>query len=735
MGVRQCAYHTAIDEAARFLGLSLPEVKAKDRPARSGVSSTPWKVVAAYDYIHLDGTLAHQTVRLDPKDFRQRCPGKEGEMRNGKPARRDRETGLWWFWSLSGMEPILYHLPDLIRRESEIVYLCEGEKDADNLAAATGCLTTTCPMGAKKWRDSYTASLVGRQVIMVCDRDVAGREHVMTVAKRLKVAKVEVRMLRWDKLQATYPTMQEEGKLDATDLLAILPEKHLAHSIIDAHAEHVPGLIDGRPELFFPGGDNELKDFCRDLGRVLRTQPVFVRGGVVVILDERSNLAPLRCPVFRSWLQQHVAVVKWVGRGEERSLEKVTLTRDVAEMVLESEFFKAELREIRRVHQVPLPVHRAGGHNELLAIGYDEESQVYTLTGMDYPRDVPVDIAVENLRKLISGFSFDPEDAGRCAAVVIGSMLAVYADCLLAPAIQRPVFINSANSEGGGKTLCVRLAICPVHGSLHISPPPKKDGDLQKSLLPVVMSGRPYLCLDNWRGRIEDPALEAFITANTYGDRLLGSSKEVFCDKQCLVFITGNQAIINGDMRRRSLVTDLFVENAKAEERIHEERLDEIEILLRRREILSWLWALVADWDREGARPGSVSHGTFPEWAAIFGGIMENAGFANPVTRPKRELDTNHADMTRLLEGAMDMSTQEMRLELALDPSDLLENARRLGCFAWCVDSVAPEGRDARSERTTFYRQIERYDRQIFAGLRCTAQGKGHQRKYKIERV
>jgi hypothetical protein len=118
-------------------------------------------------------------VRLkDPKDFRQRRPLGGGE----------------YAWSVKGITPILYRLPELLAADpSEAVWLPEGEKDCDALASR-GFVTTTNPMGAGKWRDHYDEHLRGRHVVVIPDNDQAGRDHAQEVARSLygKAASIRV---------------------------------------------------------------------------------------------------------------------------------------------------------------------------------------------------------------------------------------------------------------------------------------------------------------------------------------------------------------------------------------------------------------------------------------------------------------------------------------------------------------------------------------------------------------
>lgn len=144
--------------------------------------------VAAYDFRDEDGRLLFQTVRYDPKDFRQRRPdAKEG-----------------WIWNLKNTRLVLYRLPELLRRATETVFVCEGEKDVHALESI-GLLATCNPMGAGKWRDDFAKVLRGRRVVIIADNDPAtdnngkphykGQKHAATVATSLLRHSCEVRIV------------------------------------------------------------------------------------------------------------------------------------------------------------------------------------------------------------------------------------------------------------------------------------------------------------------------------------------------------------------------------------------------------------------------------------------------------------------------------------------------------------------------------------------------------------
>jgi len=143
--------------------------------------TTKSKIVAVYDYHDIKGNVVHQTVRYEGKEFKQRRPGKNGEL----------------IWSLKGIEPMLYRLPELVQAVSagETVFVVEGEKDVDNAREHLGIPATTAPMGAGSWRDSHTQFLEGAHVILIPDNDPEGINHIKDVASRLSGVAASVKLV------------------------------------------------------------------------------------------------------------------------------------------------------------------------------------------------------------------------------------------------------------------------------------------------------------------------------------------------------------------------------------------------------------------------------------------------------------------------------------------------------------------------------------------------------------
>lgn len=164
----------AAEKAVQFTPPA-PKPKQKATGAQEPAKEKP-TIEKIYSYQNLTGSEVYQALRLKPKSFRQR--------------HKNQATGEW-VWTMDGVERVLYRLPEISRAKT--VWICEGEKDVENLVAL-GYEATCNVGGAGKWLDGYTESLTGKDVILCGDGDEPGKKHMElvfnSVAGTVKTAKI-----------------------------------------------------------------------------------------------------------------------------------------------------------------------------------------------------------------------------------------------------------------------------------------------------------------------------------------------------------------------------------------------------------------------------------------------------------------------------------------------------------------------------------------------------------------
>ena len=219
--VLKCQAGCATDSVLSAMGLKMADLfyesrstgaKAPAKPAqKSSSKKSRGTFVCAYRYTDENGKLLYEACR-----YRRDDGSKTFLLRQPDP-----NDPSGYKWTKEGVRLVLYRLPEVLQaiREGKPVFICEGEKDCDNMAKL-GYVATTNPMGAGKWHIAdYASSLKGADVYVIPDNDKVGNDHAATVAQDVaKVAKSvhEVFLTRG-------ADMPEKG--DVTDFFEILGEK------------------------------------------------------------------------------------------------------------------------------------------------------------------------------------------------------------------------------------------------------------------------------------------------------------------------------------------------------------------------------------------------------------------------------------------------------------------------------------------------------------------------------
>jgi putative DNA primase/helicase len=140
----------------------------------------------------------YEVCRFEPK----------GEPKEFRPRRSDPEPG-WYIWDIEGVTRLPYRLRELKKgiAERQPIYICEGEKDVDNLAKV-GVVATTNSSGSGNWAPELNQYFADAQVRIIPDNDVRGRTHCKKVGEALTGVAASISVLE-------LPGLSQKG--DASD--------------------------------------------------------------------------------------------------------------------------------------------------------------------------------------------------------------------------------------------------------------------------------------------------------------------------------------------------------------------------------------------------------------------------------------------------------------------------------------------------------------------------------------
>jgi hypothetical protein len=201
--------------------------------------------------------------------------------------------------------------------------------------------------------------------------------------------------------------------------------------------------------------------------------------------------------------------------------------------------------------------------------GYDEATcTYYDPCGIKFPEipDSPTryqaDEALNALQEIFRSFPFEQE-LDRAVA------LALTLTALVRRALpSAPLGAVSAPVMASGKTL---LADCIAILATGVSAPamtyPEREEEAEKTALSVLMEGDPVVMIDNVERPLQGAWLCSILTQEVYQQRVLGRSEMMRVPTTTLWLATGNQLVVAGDLRTRTLLCRIDPKSEHPEQR------------------------------------------------------------------------------------------------------------------------------------------------------------------------
>ncbi len=621
----RCQAGCHINAVLAALKIEMSDLFFDSKKAKSSGPQGPKEIVATYDYHDQEGKVLFQVVRFEPKEFRQRRPGKKDK----------------WIWNLKGIKPVIYHLPRVKEAidKGETIYLAEGEKDADNLTSHLGLVATTGPMGAGKWRKGYTQMLSGaKEVVVIADNDSPGQRHAQAIAASLLAVQVPTKLLE----------MPAADIKDISDWISAGLTADQLKEIMDGLPPYVPppAVVDTSdlPVIITTG--RSLKDNMRDtLAAVEKAnQPprLFARGGGISRIAHDEDGVPFIEVVTESACRgflERAAAYMTVKEGRETpvSAPPLTIVRDY--MSLPSwDFMGLPYRKLPGLLNVTeVPILRSDG-SILTKSGYDQASRLYyepaaglTMPAVpNKPNEEELHAAASFIQEPLNDFPFDSE-ASKANALAL--LLTPVCRPMIAGLAPLCLLDKPAPGTGAGLLADV-IAVIGTGRQAAMMAAPRSDEECEKRIGSFLLSGQTILIIDNVEGYLYFASLAMLLTAPTFQTRILGQTKIVRLPNRGTYIVTGNNIKLGGDMARRCYLSRMDAHEAKPWMR--DTKSFKYSHLIQwarenRGKLLGAILTMARAWVVAGRPPpkGLPTLGGFEEWSNTIGGILAHAGLKN----------------------------------------------------------------------------------------------------------
>lgn len=254
----------------------------------------------------------------------------------------------------------------------------------------------------------------------------------------------------------------------------------------------------------------------------------------------------------------------------------------------------------------------------------------YVPNGLELPmtvRSKPTPREVQRARTLITedllgDFPFaGPADLANAVSVLLVPFVRDMIDGAT------PLHNFDAPVRGSGKGKLTRLLLYPALGRWPESGPiPRTEAEMEKSLLAILAASPSVTLFDNVSGRVASDSLASALSEPTYSSRVLKKTQYLTMPVRTIWAMTGNNASFSPDIGRRVVWTRIDPRTDRPENRTD----------FRHADIESWakanrgelVWAaltLISHWVAGGGIGGSQTFGSYEQWVAVMGGILDAA--------------------------------------------------------------------------------------------------------------
>jgi hypothetical protein len=116
-----------------------------------------------------------------------------------------------------------------------------------------------------------------------------------------------------------------------------------------------------------------------------------------------------------------------------------------------------------------------------------------------------------------------------------------------------PLYPIDSPTAGSGKGLLAACLAMPSAGAISTSPDAESDAEWRKRITTALLSGRPFILVDNINVKMKAGTLAAAVTAELWSDRLLGGNDEIDRPNRATWVLTGNNLSATAEIVRRGV--------------------------------------------------------------------------------------------------------------------------------------------------------------------------------------
>ena len=358
------------------------------------------------------------------------------------------------------------------------------------------------------------------------------------------------------------------------------------------------------------------------------TKTLFTRGGAVVGIVESNGALELEIitpTAARSRFESYATLLAWRSGGDAGPvLKPAIMPQEIAAALLASDEARKLLPTITGLVNCPI----IGVDGEIVGRGHHADTGLF-ITGGKTPPTVALMDAIEALKQLVAEYDFQtPGDRARALASFITPALKlgghitgnVTAD------------VAEADKSQSGKTYRQKVVAAvynekPALVTLRAG----GVGSTDESLNQQLIGGRPFIQLDNFRGRFDSPHVEALLTAERSFPVRVPHCREITIDpSRFFLMLTSNGVDATRDFANRSSMVRIRKREGYTFKTYPEGDLLQ-HVRARQPFYLGCVFAIVGGWIAQGRQHTNETRHDFREWCQALDWIVQNILGAAPL--------------------------------------------------------------------------------------------------------
>ncbi len=370
---------------------------------------------------------------------------------------------------------------------------------------------------------------------------------------------------------------------------------------------------------------------------------LFVRGRsvheVVSGKDEPAFLAPVSAKRFCSLLERfghRVARREWQESrgGDEKGKfiwRSARMPIKTSEILLLADPALEKLSPVRQLAACPILTKEG----KVIECGYDPHAGGTYITQGSTPPEIPLEAAIEALLRLLDDFDFVTlADKSRAVASI------------LSPALKMgdwvkedfPMDVAEADRSQSGKTYRQNL-VCQIYNEspVSITSPRGGVGSLDETISAALIKGRPFIMLDNFRGKLDSTILEQAIRG---AGRVSCRALRVSADVDTRPFnwqLSTNGAEFTRDIANRSIITRIRKRDANYNFKEYDEGSLLSHVAAQQPFYLGAVFAIIREWARKGTPKTPETRHDFRAWCQSLDWIVQEIFKLAPLLDGHRE--------------------------------------------------------------------------------------------------